>query len=102
MISQLLERADKPIPKSPTHALIVDILNTDMSFKRVSIYFNPTDNWKVVNGFEGAKAVANHIEDHLKFIGEDLSSLAYKAWLIDIDTQKVCHQFSIKSYETVY
>jgi hypothetical protein len=89
----LLEVIDRPMPKEPTHYVLVDVLNTDLSIKRVTIYFNPTDTWKGNCNFNelGPESVGTVIGDGLTFLNRDPNTLAYKYWIIEIMSNSVVH-----------
>lgn len=88
----LLSHAERPLPKAPTHYVVADVLNTDLSVKRVTIYFNPSDRWKSVYGLpENAKGIGAAIGDGLAFLGSDPNTLAYKFWVVSIATDTVVH-----------
>ncbi|WP_149912718.1 hypothetical protein [Sphingobacterium cavernae] len=103
MISRLLENENRPIPAMPTHFLLVDILNRDLSIKRVTIYFNPSDSWTIeeCSSLDDLENIAKHIESNLQFLGYDNSTLAYRAYLIEVSTQSIVKKFSIKTYEPI-
>lgn len=89
----LLNVVDRPLPKEPTHYVVAEILNTDLSIKRITIYFNPADTWKgnpsfAANSPEGVGAA---IGDGLVFLNNDPNTLAYKYWIIEIATTAVVH-----------
>jgi hypothetical protein len=92
MMTRLLDHPSRPLPLSPTHYLMVDVLRRDTSIKRVTIYFNPKDGWDDSTGnFERntPKAAYNEIASNLRFLDIDKTVIAYKCYLIDIETQKV-------------
>ena len=79
---------DRPLPKPPTHYVVAEVLNTDLSIKRVTIYFNPGDNWKGSCSYEqnSAQGVGLAIGEGLVFLNLDPNTLAYKFWIIEIAT----------------
>jgi hypothetical protein len=97
----LLTMPDRPIPKAPTHYLVVDILNRDLSIKRVTIYFNPDDTWtNPDNQFEPyrIKWIGNFIGEHLGFLGHDPNTIAYVFWVIEVATDQLIYKSSMYDY----
>lgn len=91
----LLELPDRPVPKAPTHYVMVDILNKDLSIKRITIYFNPTDTWEnPEQQWESDKPrwIGNLIGDHLGFLGPDPNTLAYTYWVIEIAANSIVYK----------
>lgn len=97
----LLEMPERPIPKEPTHYIVVDILNKDLSIKRVTIYFNPLDTWTNPDGNFGQNnpaAVGALIGDNLSFLGRDPNTTAYVFWILEIATNTVVSKGTIRDY----
>lgn len=94
MLYRLLENENRPLPQAPTHYVSVDILNKDLSIKRVTIYFNPADSWgdDAPTFLDAERNVGKLIADNLKFVYEDANSIAHKAYVIEIDSQKVIYK----------
>ncbi|MBS1528045.1 MAG: hypothetical protein JST19_20530 [Bacteroidetes bacterium] len=87
-----MEYEGRPLPKAPTHMVVADILNKDLSIKRVTIYFNPDDQWltpRQESGLGGVEAVGKHIGDYLGFIGLDKAAQYYRYWIVEIATNEV-------------
>jgi hypothetical protein len=72
---------------------LVDVLNTDLSVKRITIYFNPSDTWKGDYAFfdHTPQSVGMGIGDKLHFLNADPNTLAYKYWVIEIATGNMVH-----------
>lgn len=90
----LLNIIERPLPKPPTHYVVAEVLNTDLSIKRVTIYFNPDDTWKssvVGFGENNPKAVGCTIGNGLQFLNNDPNTLAYQYWIVEVKTNKVVH-----------
>ncbi len=89
----LLDVAVKPLPKEPTHYIVAEVLNTDLSIKRISIYFNPLDTWKGANNWHPntPQSVGMGIGEHLRFLDVDPNTLAYKFWVIEVASNMVVH-----------
>ncbi len=95
----LLNHSDRPIPPPPTHYVVVEVLNTDLSIKRVAIYFNPDDTWQPHYGGFGEnnpKAVGMNIGNGLAFLSKDPNTLAYKFWIMSVDGNQIVHKGSTK------
>jgi len=91
----LLEMPFRPIPKEPTHYIVVDVLNNDLSIKRLTIYFNEADTW--VNpdsqfGQNNSKAVGTLIGNHLGFLSLDKAAIAYRYWVMLVQTNELVLQ----------
>ncbi|HVS92451.1 MAG TPA: hypothetical protein VHE59_10480 [Mucilaginibacter sp.] len=87
-----IEHNNRPLPKEPTHYLVADILNRDLSIKRITVYFNPEDYW--INpseqfGQNNPKAVGKLIGNYLGFISMDKASQFYQYWIVEIATNNV-------------
>jgi len=84
----MLDGIDRPIPPAPTHYVVAEVLNTDLSVKRVTIYFNPSDTWKGDSFYDDntPKGVGLAIGDGLLFLNRDPNTLAYKIWVSEIAT----------------
>ena len=95
--SYLLDMPGRPLPKEPTHFVVADVVNTDLSIKRVTVYFNEFDNWINPEGQfkqQDSKSVGNLIGDHLSFLSLDQAAMAYKFWIVQVATNEVIHQSS--------
>lgn len=90
----LLEVIERPLPKEPTHFVVAEILNTDLSVKRVTIYFNPSDTWEDGRNFYAGtpESVGTAIGDNLYFLNIDPNTLAYKYWIVEIKSNSVVHK----------
>ena len=91
----LLNQIEKPLPQRPTHYVVTDVLNKDLSIKRVTIYFNVNDNWKNPERHiadEKARSIGDLIGDNLAFIDRDPNSLAYTFYVMDIQTGDLVHR----------
>lgn len=88
---QLLEHSARPIPQAPTHCVLVDVLNKDMTIKRITIYFNPADTWgdETPTLPEPERNIGLLIGQNLRFVGMDSKALAYRFWVTEINTQKI-------------
>lgn len=87
-----LENPGRPLPKTPTHMVVADILNNDLSIKRITVYFNPEDHWIDPSwkfGQNNPKAVGSLIGSSLSFISKDEAAQAYKYWIVEIKTNEV-------------
>ena len=95
----LLNEIDRPLPKPPTHYVVADVINTDLSIKRITVYFNPADTWADCDCFENnsPKGVGKLIGSGLQFLNTDPNTLAYKYWITEIATNKVIHKGSTYS-----
>ena len=100
MLYTLLESEYRPLPQDPTHYVSVDILNRDLSIKRVTIFYNPADNWcdEAPVFLDAERNIGKLISDNLKFIGEDKNAAAFKAYIIEIKSQKVIHTTNINYF----
>jgi len=105
----LFNVADRPMPKEPTHYVMADVLNTDLSIKRVTVYFNPADTWEGNANFYEWKgdsglydntpqSVGLAIVEHLAFIDRDPNTLAYKTYVVEISSNKVVHEFLTRNF----
>jgi hypothetical protein len=96
LYSYLLNKANRPLPKEPTHYIIADVVSKDLSIKRVSIYFNPDDTWTNVEkrSFENDKprCIGYLIGDNLRFIDTDPNTVAYTYWIVELASNKVLHK----------
>lgn len=90
----LMEVVERPLPKEPTHYVVAEILNTDLSIKRVTIYFNPADTWQGNRNFEAGtpESVGTAIGDNMVFLNTDTNTLAYKYWIVEINSNMVIHK----------
>jgi len=97
--SFFLNVIERPLPKEPTHYVVAEVLNTDLSIKRVTVYFNPLDTWKGDSCFfdNTPKAVGKAIGSQLHFINSDPNTLAYKYWVIEILTNNMVYEGSTYS-----
>lgn len=86
--SYLLECIERPVPPAPTHYVVAEVLNTDLSIKRVTIYFNSEDTWKGNYCYEenSPKGIGLEIGNGLVFLNRDPNTLAYKCWVVEIAT----------------
>lgn len=100
-LSSLLLDENKPIPAAPTHMVLTEVLNKDLSVKRLTIYFNPLDYWDIDEyiSLDPSVNIAKHIFDHAKFVNYDNSVLAWTAYLIEVSSQEVLHKFASYSKE---
>ena len=86
----LLNVAEKPLPKAPTHYVLAEVLNTDLSVKRITVYFNPEDTWRNNTiGGNYTHGVGEDICEGLAFLGRDPNTLAYKTYVVEIATNEV-------------
>ena len=87
----LLDVVERPLPNEPTHYVVADVLNTDLSVKRVTVYFNPQDTWKgnYNYGEHTPESVGLAIGDSLSFLNADPNTLAYKFHVVEVATNKV-------------
>jgi hypothetical protein len=88
----LIEQIDRPLPKSPTHYILAEIVNKDYSIKRVTIYFNPDDYWqgpKFMPGENNFKTVGMMIIDNLVFIVLDEAALECFTYIVEVATNEV-------------
>lgn len=95
----LLNVAERPIPAAPTHYIVAEVINTDLSVKRVTIYFNPADTWKGNSAFKpnSPESIGLAISDGLAFLRYDPNTLAYQCWVMEISTDKVVLKSSTHS-----
>jgi hypothetical protein len=93
----ILNVLERPLPQPPTHYVLVDILITDLSVKRVTIYYNPKDTWSERCGYPTAQSVAKSIGDGLYFLNRDPNTLAYKFWALEVATNNVIYKGSTYS-----
>lgn len=102
-LSSLLLDKNRPTPAPPTHLVLIEILNRDLSVKRITVYFNPADKWDIDEyiSYDPAVNIAKHIFDQAKFVNRDNSVLAWTAYLVDIPTQEVLHKFATAIRERV-
>jgi hypothetical protein len=92
LYNHLLNQPDKPLPKEPTHYVVVDTINRDLSIKRVTIYFSPYDQWDNPEkqwSDDRLKYVGVFIGENLGFLGRDPNTVAYKFWVMEIATNQL-------------
>src|SRR5260221_7021615 len=97
----LLQMPNRLLPKSPTHYLVVDILNKDLSIKRVTIYFNPLDPWtNPSSNFaqNTSKSVGLFIGENLSFLGRDPNTTAYPFWVMEVASNTLVHSGHMYDY----
>ncbi|MDP9076273.1 MAG: hypothetical protein M3O71_02520 [Bacteroidota bacterium] len=86
----LLNVVDRPLPKAPTHYVLAEVLNTDLSIKRVTIYFNPADTWTATSGLDNSPVgIGIAICNGLSFLGRDPNTLAYKTYIVEVASNEV-------------
>jgi len=87
----IMDTLEKPLPKSPTHYVLAEVLNTDLSVKRVTIYFNPEDTWMCKSHFDEGdpKGIGMAIGDGLMFLDRDPNTLYYTYYIVEIATNDV-------------
>lgn len=101
----LLELPGRPVPKAPTHYVVAEVVNVDLSIKRVTVYFNEEDYWvNPEQRFEqNSKSIGSLIGGHLSFLSHDRATMAYKYWVVSVASNEVVHQSSFvyrcKKYE---
>jgi len=89
-LENFLFNMEHPIPPPPTHYVLAEILNTDLSIKRVTVYFNPADTWNGVEcGFNTPERVGRDIASKLHFLNSDANTLCYRTYVIEISTNKI-------------
>lgn len=100
-LSRFLEIPTRPVPQDPTHYVMVEVLNRDLSIKRVTIYFSSRDEWghPAPPFFENERNAGHLIADGLTFLGRDEAALAWKASTIDIATGNVVQCHSVRTKE---
>jgi hypothetical protein len=92
----LLNKANRPLPKEPTHYIVADVVCKDLSIKRVSIYFNPDDAWTNLENrcweHDKPRSIGYLIGDNLRFIDNDPNTVLYTYWIVELASNKVLHK----------
>jgi hypothetical protein len=87
--SYLLDCVERPLPPEPTHYVVAEVLNTDLSIKRVTVYYNANDTWQGCTRIpKGPESIGMEISEWLIFLNRDPNTLAYKVWVMDIKTNE--------------
>jgi hypothetical protein len=98
----LLTGIDRPLPKEPTHYIMADVVNRDLSIKRITVYFNPLDTWTNSDScfFEQDKPkwIGTLIGNNLAFIDVDPNTIGYTFWVIEVGTNEVLHKGVMYSF----
>ena len=101
LYSWLLEMPDRPLPKEPTHYILVDMVNTDLSIKRVTIYFNPADTWTNPEKMweeDRPRWIGGFIANNLGFLGDDPNIVTYRYLLVEVSTNLVIYKSFVYGY----
>ncbi|WP_312340624.1 hypothetical protein [Sphingobacterium sp.] len=94
-LSSLVWDENRPIPAPPTHMVLIEILNRDLTIKRLTVYYNPNDAWDVNECFslDNTINIGKHIAENSHFVNYDESVLCWGALVIELETQTILHRF---------
>jgi hypothetical protein len=101
LYSSLLNNPFRTAPKEPTHCVIIDVMHTDLSAKRLYVYFNPLDTWTsndIKKELEKPQAVGQFIGRHLGFLGQESKTAVYSFGIIDMKTRETLYTSNLHSF----